>query len=266
MEQSELRGMAADATLEPEAEERAERSAQASGLLKKPEALSPDKHGRLRVDRSAAAFRFARSAHLAPLTIEEFAAAAAHFPIVFIGENMSPCAVMGVERGENLFVDEKGAFPSGTYVPAYFRQHPFLLARDSNTERNVLLLDAASESLSETAGEALFEAGKPSSYLTSVYAFLTQVQEDWKRTRTMMVQLRELGLVEKRSVTVRRGGAAEPQTPPFRFFSIAAEKVDNLDAAALKALAQPGHLKAIYAQQVSLHAWARLEMRARPRN
>lgn len=267
MEQNQANGAARVTTeperIDPDAADRAEQAAQSSGVLEQPEVLSLEKHGELRVDRAANVFTFAKKMHMAPITLEEFAPACAHYPIVFVGEQRSPCVVMGVARGENAFIDDAGAFPKGSYVPAYFRQHPFLFAKDSKGERNLVLIDAASRSLSTTTGEPLFNDGKPSQYLTTVYTFLAQLQNDWARTKELTEYLKEHDLFETRSITVRGGARNEPVSQPFRFLSINAEKINDMDAEALKALAKPGWLQAIYAQQASLHAWPRLHVRAR---
>ncbi len=43
-----------------------------------------------------------------PLTVTEFANAALSFPVIFVGEERQPVAVMGLREGENLFF-----FPTG---------------------------------------------------------------------------------------------------------------------------------------------------------
>jgi hypothetical protein len=68
--------------------------------------------------------------HAVPLTVEEFPQAQRHFPIVFSsGDSPVPLALMGLNEGVNVFIDEEGTVTSPIYVPAYVRRYPFMLAK-----------------------------------------------------------------------------------------------------------------------------------------
>ncbi|HMO68852.1 MAG TPA: SapC family protein, partial [Novosphingobium sp.] len=68
--------------------------------------------------------------HAVPLTVEEFPQAQRHFPIIFsAGENPVPLALMGLNEGINVFVEDDGTLRAPVYVPAYARRYPFLLAK-----------------------------------------------------------------------------------------------------------------------------------------
>ena len=65
-----------------------------------------------------------------PLTVEEFPQAQRNFPIIFTsGDNPIPLALMGMNEGINVFVDEDGTLNTPVYVPAYARRYPFMLAK-----------------------------------------------------------------------------------------------------------------------------------------
>src|SRR4051812_14374310 len=58
--------------------------------------------------------------HAIPLTAEGFPLAQRHFPIVFSsGDDPVPLALMGMNEGINVFVDDEGALTGPVYVPAY---------------------------------------------------------------------------------------------------------------------------------------------------
>ena len=65
------------------------------------------------------------------MTVDEFALAQRHYPIVFsVGENPIPIALMGLNEGVNVFLDDDGRpTDPDVYIPAYIRRYPFLLAR-----------------------------------------------------------------------------------------------------------------------------------------
>jgi hypothetical protein len=93
--------------------------------------------------RSAETAPFLASNHAVPITIDEFVAAGRHYPIVFsAGDNPVPLALMGLNEGINTFVDEEGKLLGETYVPAYIRRYPFMLAKTSpNAEELSLCFD-----------------------------------------------------------------------------------------------------------------------------
>jgi len=76
----------------------------------KPEPLAPELHGKLGVKQSDRPFRFAKEGHAVPLTVGEFPLAAVTGPIIFVGDEKTPIAVMGLNAGENMFVSDDGQF------------------------------------------------------------------------------------------------------------------------------------------------------------
>ena len=82
-----------------------------------PEPLTPELHGKLGVKRMDGPFSFARVGHAIPLTVGEFPLAAVTGPIIFVGDEKLPIAVMGLNAGENMFVRDNGMFEPGVYIP-----------------------------------------------------------------------------------------------------------------------------------------------------
>ncbi len=109
-------------------------------LYRQPELLSREVHGDLGMNASATRFGFAGQAHICPLTVPEFAAAGLSFPIIFVGDQMSPVAVLGLQEGQNLFMDENGYLPD-VYVPCYIRRYPFVLAGGDGEDRMLVAID-----------------------------------------------------------------------------------------------------------------------------
>mgnify|MGYP002144979420 CR=1 FL=1 len=69
---------------------------------------------------------------MTPLTVTEFANAALSFPIIFVGDEKTPVAALGLNAGENLFIDAEGAYDTGVYIPAYIRRYPFVFSRSDD--------------------------------------------------------------------------------------------------------------------------------------
>ena len=70
--------------------------------------VNKDRHGGKKI-RASNDFRFASKFHVAYVTVHEFARAAAIYPLVFLedkdNDQFRPVALMGLDAGENLFVD-----------------------------------------------------------------------------------------------------------------------------------------------------------------
>ncbi|MEO1323505.1 MAG: SapC family protein, partial [Pseudomonadota bacterium] len=65
-------------------------------FYKNPQPLNPEQHAGLGVKQIDQPFGFLRTAHAVPVTVTEFGMAAASYPIIFVGEEFTPVAVMGV--------------------------------------------------------------------------------------------------------------------------------------------------------------------------
>src|SRR3546814_4500531 len=101
-----------------------------SDLYHQLEPLSSNQHEGFKT-RAADTAPFLAKAHAIPITVDEFVACQRFYPIVFsVGENPVPLALMGLNEGINVFVDESGKLlVDNAYVPAYVRRYPFMLAR-----------------------------------------------------------------------------------------------------------------------------------------
>ena len=94
------------------------------------EPINLDQHGKMKVRGDPVMPEVGRT-HAVPLTVDEFALVQRHYPIVFsVGGAPVPIALMGLNEGVNVFLDENGRPPDpNLYIPAYLRRYPFLLAR-----------------------------------------------------------------------------------------------------------------------------------------
>src|ERR1700757_2898105 len=94
------------------------------------EPLNSTQHAKMKVRPLLSMAQLGRT-HAIPLTVDEFTLVQRHYPIVFsIGESPIPMALMGLNEGVNVFLNEEGRLHDPTmYVPAYIRRYPFLLAR-----------------------------------------------------------------------------------------------------------------------------------------
>jgi SapC len=227
----------------------------------KPEPLSSDLHGALGVNPVEKPYAFVASSHVVPLTVTEFAPGALSYPVVFLGDNKQPCAVMGLRQEENLYVDAAGDFRPEAYIPAYVRRYPFVFANDDTQNRMILCVDRAAPFLVEGGEVPLFENGEPSAYVTQAMEFCNNFEQERARTDSFVKLLTDLDLFETREAnfTPRNpdGTAGTPQKLA-EYFAVSEDKLKALPAEKLAELRDNGALGQIYAHLVSLLGWDRL--------
>jgi hypothetical protein len=105
--------------------------------------LSKAAHAQVRW-RPIADWRFAAAESMVSLSGFELPRAAGNFPVVFVRarDRVETVALLGLKRGENLFVNANGEWV-GDYVPATLRSRPFVLGA-SGEGQTVLCMDEAS--------------------------------------------------------------------------------------------------------------------------
>ncbi len=230
-------------------------------FYKKPEPLSVDLHGALGVNAVERPYAFVAESHIVPVTVTEFAPAGLSFPVVFLGDNKQPCAVMGLRQGENLFVDLNGEFKTEAYIPAYVRRYPFVFANDEAQNRMILCVDRAAPFLVEGGQQPLFADGQPTAYVTQAMEFCNNFEQERVRTDSFVKLLTDLDLFETREATFtgRNPDGTPAETQKLAdYFAVSEEKLKGLSPEKLAELRDNGALGQIYAHLVSLLGWDRL--------
>ena len=227
----------------------------------KPEPLSPEMHGRLGVKRMDGPFGFARAGHAVPLTVGEFPLAAVTGPIIFVGDDKMPIAVMGLNAGENMFLRADGLFEPGAYIPAYIRRYPFVFANDDASKQMVLCIDRAAEFIVEGGDMPFFEGAEPSAYTKGCIEFCNNFEIERQRTVSFVQLLKDLDLFETKTANFTPvnadGTAGEPQQIA-EYFGVSEDKLNKLPADKLVEIRDNGALAQIYAHLLSLVGWDRL--------
>jgi hypothetical protein len=228
----------------------------------KPEPLAKELHSKLGVKRMEGPFKFAKVGHAIPLTVGEFPLAAVTGPVIFVGEEKLPIAVMGLNAGENMFVRDDGTFEPGVYIPAYVRRYPFVFANDSTANQMVLCIDREAEFVVEGGDMPFFEAdGEPSEYTKNCIEFCNNFEVERQRTMSFVQLLKDLDLFEQKTATFTPNN---PDGTPAQaqkiadYFGVSEDKLKALPAEKLVELRDNGALGQIYAHLVSLVGWDRM--------
>ena len=198
--------------------------------------------------------KFLVNAHAVPITIEEFPVAQRHYPIVFSsGADPVPLALMGLNEGVNVFVDEDGRLTSDAYVPAYVRRYPFMLARLRNDSEDLsLCFDPTAGAIGEFEdGNPLFEGNEPSQLIKDVLGFCERFEQSAMQTGQVVRELKEHNLLMDGEVSIQPDNAAQPFV--YRGFQMVSEEaVRNLRGDVLRKMVQSGMLPLIFAHLMSL--------------
>lgn len=215
--------------------------------------LNANEHGNFRI-RGLDAAPFLTTQHAVPLTIDEFVAAQRIVPIIFSsGEDPVPLALMGLNEGINVFVDDEGKLRGPAYVPAYVRRYPWMLAKlRPDSDELSLCFDPTSEAVGEfDEGEVLLEDGKPTEVTTNILKFCEEFEQSAFRTGQFMQELKELGLLMDGEVAINVPGNDQPFI--YRGFQmVSEEKLRDMRGDQLRKINQSGMLPLIHAHLFSL--------------
>lgn len=209
-------------------------------------------HEKLR-SRSTDRAPFLAQTHAVPLTIDEFVFAQRHYPIVFsVGENPVPLALFGLNEGVNMFVEADGKPKADTYIPAYVRRYPFMLARlQQGAQELSLCFDPDSDLVGEfDDGVALFDGEKPSDATNGILKFCEEFEMSAQRTAAFLKELQEMDLLMDGELTIQ-----VPERQPFvyrGFRMVNEEKLRDMRGDELRKINQNGILPLLMAHIFSL--------------
>ena len=229
-------------------------------------ALNRERHQKLRLEPTPNHFAFSAKTNAMLLASTELAEAARDYPIVFVGQEGGPftlAALVGLRNNENLLVDAAGKWEPGTYVPAFARRYPFVLAEGDDKSILTVCVDETYGGLNEERGEALFDTeGKETAYLTRVLDFLRAFHADMTRTRDFAQRLHELGLLSSKVVTIEQQRAGQPERQVLEgLWIVDEEKLRAIDDARIVELFRNGYMGWVYAHLLSLGNVRRLAAR-----
>ena len=218
------------------------------------EPLNLQQHGSWKIRRLEKSPAMA-NVHAVPATVEEFPLLQRHYPIVFsVGENPVPLALMGLNEGVNVFLDQDGVLiDRDVYVPAYLRRYPFLLARlQPDSDELSLCVDPTAGAVGDfPEGEPLFDGDQPSETTKAILQFCEQFETAGQRTGAFMDELRASGLLMEGEVAIQPEGAEQPFI--YRGFQMVdEEKFRELRGDELRKMNQSGMLGLIFAHLFSL--------------
>jgi hypothetical protein len=221
-------------------------------LYKNLEPLSSNIHGNYKI-RAIENAPYLSQIHAVPVTIDEFVAVQRYYPIIFsTGETSVPLALMGLNEGVNTFLDDEGKLLGETYVPAYVRRYPFLLARTQpGVDDLSLCFDPESDVIGDFEdGTPLFDNGQPSEATQAILKFCEDFELSAQRTGAFITELQTAELLIDGEASVQPQGSEPFVYRGFRMIS--EEKLRDLRGDTLRKMNQNGMLPLMMAHLFSL--------------
>lgn len=204
-------------------------------------------------------FNFAKEHHIVYITMQEFARAAAIFPIVFLEDKENnafrPVVLMGLSEGENLFVSADGKW-NASYVPAILRRYPFALTPNGDAGEYVVCIDEASNLVGETDGASLFdEHGEPTEIVANIKRFLAELQQMDLLTNHFCTFLAEHNMFIPLNMKIRENETEKNLTGCY---VINESRLNGLTDELFINIKNKNYLPAIYSHLISLAQTERL--------
>lgn len=177
-----------------------------AGIYKNPIFLNSVTHKSLKI-APVTNYSYAKSLNSVVVVGQEFLEAAKFYPVVFSKtkeEEIIPVAILGLRSNENLFVDKDGIWKEGTYVPAFFRRYPFILASNVGQDGSfAVCVDSSYEGFGENEGMTLFDdKGGQTDEFKRVIEFLKNYQAQHTSTSEFIKLIKEFELFRDVSANI----------------------------------------------------------------
>ncbi len=197
-------------------------------------------------------FAHAKELTSSMITMSEFYQACKNYPIVFANneeEGWFAVALLGLEK-ENKFLDEKGVWKEGCYIPAYVRRYPFIYIK--NEDDLLLGFDGDHKVNKEKAGDRHFYDDKEETtpFVANVLTFMNQVQNLTKVTTEFIETLVEMDVLEESAITGKNASGKEISVNGF--WILKEEKLEKLTKKNKAKLCEKNYMQPITAHLISL--------------
>ena len=177
------------------------------------------------------------------------------YPILFTKDpntgGFFAAALLGFEADQNLFLQDDGW--DASYIPAMAQRQPFLIATggDSENAAPVVSLDLDHPRVSQDEGEALFGTeGEATEFLNQKIALLDKLHRGLQHSSGFIETLLQHDLLEQITLDIAFNDGEKKSVQGF--YSIAEERLYQLQGDVLESLNQAGYLQAVFMAVASL--------------
>ena len=223
-------------------------------FYKKPEPLEAKKHAKLSLKRNFG-FGFTEKVNAVPINLIEMPQVCHYYPIAFSPDgNATPVAILGLRDNENLFLNAKGEWDRGAYIPAYIRRYPFIFSEMPDNEQLTLCVDTV-DSIVEDGGDQPFfdEDGKPTDLSKSALEFCKSYHAAAQQTLEFSKALKDSGLLIDREAQINLAGNKRINFSGFKIIS--EQKLSEMDDKVFLEWREKGWIPFLYAHLFSGAQW-----------
>jgi hypothetical protein len=208
-------------------------------------ALNSRDHRHLRVQASASA-RYGDSQNFVAVIVNEFPFLVVQYPILFSKDSETGAfycgAMLGFDKGENLFLDERKGFDG--YRPLNLQRGPFYTAGGD------VAIDLDHPRIDGGGQELFTENGEPSAYLNRVIALFRELRPGLDATRGFIETVVRLRIVEPIDISATFDDGTKRKLEGL--YTIDHEALQRLPDDAVVDLFRRGYLQLIYLMIASL--------------
>jgi hypothetical protein len=219
--------------------------------------LNSINHRTLKV-RSGMGYDFAKEMNSCILLGQEFLEAAKFYPVVFSvsGETITPVAILGTRK--NSFVGPGGRWEAETYMPAFVRRYPYILAEGFSQDGSLTVcIDSDYAGFDNEEGDRLFtDEGENTPVLDGVLEFLKLYHGQYEATKLFIDHIRKLNIFKSVDANMAPAGG---ETFTYRnFLMIDEEAMHRLPDDEIVKLVRSGYMPWIYANLYSVTNFGRV--------
>lgn len=222
-----------------------------------PEPLEAKKHANLSLKKNFG-FGFTVEVNAVPINLVEMPQVCHSYPIAFSPDGKAtPVAILGLRDNENLFVDSRGQWEQGAYIPAYIRRYPFIFSEMPAKDQLTLCVDNVPNVVEQGTEQPFFNAdGTPSDLSKNALEFCKSYHMAAQETLQFSQALSESGLLIDREAQIRLPGNRAVNFSGFKIISAA--KLAEMDDKTFLEWRKQDWLRHVYAHLFSGVQWNRL--------
>ncbi|OPB32300.1 SapC family protein [Bartonella sp. AR 15-3] len=202
---------------------------------------------------------FAQGTHWIPLASAEYFQAAIDYPILFMSaqdeqkkRHYTSVALVGLSNNDNDYISADKQWKKDTYIPAFVRRYPFVLAKMQNEKELSVCFDQQSGMFNEISGKDLFNSdGSIAPFMEECINFLESFKISMEKTAEFIDTLVEMNLLCQKSINVKNDKGVSAQLEDF--WMVDEEKLNKLFAHQLAKLHKNGFLGWIFAHLMSMN-------------
>lgn len=219
--------------------------------------ITKERHEKIKV-KAIENFQFVKNINMASIMVHEFSRAASVYPIIFVEDKQKdkfkPVVLLGLEEGENLFV--QGDKWQASYIPAIIRRYPFALAKMEEEGRFAVCIDEKSEYVNKKEGQSLFEKnGEPAEIMERVKRYLAELQQMDLFTDACCKYLGEKNMFTPLNMKVRIGNELKNITGGY---IVNEERLNSLSDETFLEMRNNKYIPVVYAHLSSISQIERL--------